>query len=102
MDAVYHQTGQIWALGQDKTPWGSLESLKGDSHEREKKKKRERSLGAKVSIDSCEGGGRRELVIFFLFPLHVCSGRKISQGGRLMSAQSRSISGSDRRQSSSV
>lgn len=34
---------------------------------REKKKKRERSLGAKVSIDSCEGGGRRELVIFFSF-----------------------------------
>lgn len=101
MDVVYHQTGQIWASGQDKTPWGSLESLEGDSHEREKKK-RERSLGAKVSIDSCEGGGRRELVIFFLFPLHVCSGRKISQGGRLMSAQSRSISGSDRRQSSSV
>lgn len=37
---------------------GSLESLK-ETPMREKKKKRERSLGAKVSIDSCEGGGRR-------------------------------------------
>ena len=40
MDVVYHQTGQIWASGQDKTPWGSLESLEGDSHEREKKRER--------------------------------------------------------------
>lgn len=78
MDVVYHQTGQIWASGQDKTPWGSLESLEGDSHEREKKK-RERSLGAKVSIDSCEGGGRRELVIFFFF-FHCM----YVQGGRLV------------------
>lgn len=46
---------------------------------REKKKKRERSLGAKVSIDSCEGGGRRELVIFFFF-FHCM----YVQGGRLV------------------
>ena len=34
---------------------------------REKEKKRERGLGAKVSIDSCEGRGGKELVIFFSF-----------------------------------
>ena len=76
MDIVYHQTVWIWALGQDKTPWASLESLEGDSHERERKKKQKGVLGQKSTLTHVRvGEGRSYWFFFFFFFLHVFGSR---------------------------